>query len=52
MAKLKNGIFVRPHIRKLLSDPLFSRSMNETEREVWESIVDIVHNLSGNKKEA
>jgi len=34
-AKLNEGIFVGPDIRKLLCDSLFSRSMNPTELEAW-----------------
>jgi hypothetical protein len=33
--KLKEGIFVRPDIRKLLSDDLFETTMKTVEREAW-----------------
>ena len=43
-------MFVRPHIRKLLSDPLFPDSMSPTEKDAWEAFVDVVHNFLGNRK--
>jgi len=48
--KLKEGIFVGPDIRKLMADALFSKSMNVTDKEVWDSFADVVHNFLGNKK--
>ena len=42
--KLKEGIFVGPDIRKLMADSLFSKSMNVTEKEVWDSFADILCN--------
>ena len=35
-AKLNDGIFVGPDIRKLLCDSLFFKSMNPTELKAWE----------------
>ena len=40
-AKLKEGMFFGPDIRKLLSDPFFPDSMSPT---------DVVHNFLGNRK--
>ena len=49
-AKLKEGMFVRPEIRKHLSDPLFPDSMSPTEKGTWKAFADVVHNFLGNRK--
>jgi hypothetical protein len=40
-AKLKEGIFVGPDIRKLLSDDLFETTMKTVEREAWNVFKDV-----------
>lgn len=50
-AKLKEGVFTGPDIRKLLSDPLFSETMGEKEKEAWDSFKDVVHRFLGNTKD-
>ncbi|GBN32472.1 hypothetical protein AVEN_194332-1 [Araneus ventricosus] len=42
-AKLKEGVFTAPNIRILLSDSLFSETMEDKEKEVWDSFKDVVH---------
>jgi len=49
-AKLKEGIFIGPQIRKLLTDSLFLQSMNDNKKEAWESFRDVLHNFLGNRK--
>ena len=48
--KLKEVVFIGLDIRKPLSDTLFPKTMNETEKEVWESFRDAVHRFLVNKK--
>lgn len=50
-AKLKEGVFTGPDIRKLLSDSLFVESMNEKEKEAWESFKGVVLRFLGNTKD-
>lgn len=50
-AKLKEGVFTGPDIRKLLSDPLFLETMGEKEKEAWNSFKDVVHKFLGNTKD-
>jgi hypothetical protein len=41
-AKLKEGIFVGPCIRKLLSDDLFETTMQTVEREAWNAFKEVI----------
>ena len=50
-AKLKEGVFTGPDIRKLLSDPLFVENMNEKEKEAWSSFKNLVLKFLGNDKD-
>lgn len=50
-AKLKEGVFTGPDIRKLLSDPLFVENMNEKEKEAWSSFKNVVLKFLGNDKD-
>lgn len=50
-AKLKEGIFVGPQIRKLLTDSEFEKTMNDCEKEAWLSFKCVVENFLGNKKD-
>ncbi|GBM84783.1 hypothetical protein AVEN_121909-1 [Araneus ventricosus] len=50
-AKLKEGVFTVPNIRKLLSDSLFSETMGDKEKEVWDSFKDVVHRFLENTKD-
>lgn len=49
-AKLKEGIFVGPDIRKLMKDEDFETKMNFEEKEAWVSFKKVVKNFLGNKK--
>jgi hypothetical protein len=48
-AKLKEGVFTGPDMRKLFTDPLFSETMGE--KEAWDSFKDVVHKFLGNTKD-
>ena len=49
-AKLKEGIFDGPQIRKLLNDDKFTDSMNDREKAAWISFKEVVENFLGNFK--
>ena len=49
-AKIKEGIFVGPQIRKLMNDPAFEESLNEFEVAAWKSFQNVVNNFLGNHK--
>jgi hypothetical protein len=49
-AKLKEGIFVRPDIRKLLSDDLSETTMKTVEREAWNAFKEVIAKFLGNYK--
>lgn len=49
-AKLKEGIFVGPQIRKILDDTKFESLLTEVEKAAWNSFKSVVRNFLGNKK--
>jgi hypothetical protein len=49
--KLKDGIFVGPDIRKLLSDDLLETTMKTVEREAWNAFKEVIAKLLGNYKD-
>ena len=49
-AKLKEGIFVGPHFRKLLNDNIFEKRLNPQESPAWKSFVSVVEGFLGNHK--
>ena len=49
-AKLHEGIFVGPEIRKIMMDPVFDNVMNKIELEAWQSFKTLSTNFLGNKK--
>lgn len=49
-AKLKEGIFVGPDIRKLMKDTKFDEKLSEIELEAWKSFKEVVRNFLGNHK--
>ncbi|GBO43050.1 hypothetical protein AVEN_143492-1 [Araneus ventricosus] len=49
-AKLKEGVFVRPDIRKMMKDENFETKMETNERKVWESFKLGITSFHGNKK--
>lgn len=50
-AKLKEGIFVGPDIRKLMTDPNFVDKMETKERAAWTSFKLVVTGFLGNKRD-
>jgi len=51
-AKIKEGIFIGPQIRKLMQDKQFDEDLNETEKNAWLSFKRIFKNFLGNHKAA
>jgi len=49
-AKLKEGIFVGPQIRKLCKDNAFLNSMTTIEKNAWISFKEVINNFFGNIK--
>ena len=49
-AKLKEGVFTGPDIRKLMLDEDFLHSMNAVEREAWTAFKCVVQNFLGNNR--
>jgi len=49
-AKLKEGVFDGPQIRKMLRDDSFIEHMNDKEKAAWNSFKQTVTNFLGNKK--
>ena len=50
-AKLKEGVFVGPDIRKLMKDNNFENVMNNVESSAWNSFKDVVTKFLGNQKD-
>ncbi|GBM97386.1 hypothetical protein AVEN_105097-1 [Araneus ventricosus] len=50
-AKLKERAFTGPDIRKLLCDSLSSETMEDKEKDAWDSFKDVVHKFWGNTKD-
>ena len=51
-AKLKEGIFVGPQIRELMTDTKFDVFLTQVERTAWDAFKDVVRNFLGNHKAA
>ena len=49
-AKIKEGIFVGPDIRKLMSDEKFDEKLNNIELQAWLSFKEVVTKFLGNNK--
>ena len=49
-AKIKEGIFIGPQIRKLMQHKQFDEDLNETERNAWLSFKRICKDFLGNQK--
>jgi hypothetical protein len=49
---LKEGIFVRPDSRKLLSGDLFETTMKTVEREAWNAFKEVIAKFLGNYKDS
>ena len=50
-AKLKEGIFNGPDIRKFMSDAAFKSTMDEKEKAAWISFSEVVSKFLGNNKD-
>ena len=50
LAKLKEGIFVGPQIRKVFEDPEFEKTLNTLELRAWHAFTCICSNFLGNVK--
>lgn len=50
-AKLKEGIFVGPQIRKLLKDENFANHLSSVEAAAWDSFKQVVSGFLGNNKD-
>lgn len=50
-AKIKEGVFTGPDIRKMIRDPDFEKMLNKKELDAWVSFVKVVKGFLGNKKE-
>ena len=51
-AKIKEGIFIGPQIRKLMQDKQFDEDLNETDQNAWLSFQRICKDFLGNHKAA
>ena len=49
--KVKEGIFDGQQIRKLMTDDFFTKTMNDVQREAWESFKDVTSKFLGNVKD-
>jgi hypothetical protein len=49
-AKMKEGLFIGPHINKLIEDHDFSTQLNVTERRDWKAFENVHRNFLGNEK--
>ena len=49
-AKIKEGIFIGPDIRKLMNDPDFLSSLKSIEQQAWLAFVDVTKIFLGNHK--
>lgn len=46
-AKLKEGIFIGPQIRKMMKDQVFKDSLSTVENRAWEALLSVVQNFLG-----
>ncbi|GBM23562.1 hypothetical protein AVEN_46244-1, partial [Araneus ventricosus] len=51
-AKLKEGLFVGPDIRKMMKDENFETKMETNRRKAWESFNLVITSFLGNKKDS
>lgn len=49
-AKLKEGIFNGPDVKKLIKDPSFISTLNPEEKTAWLAFVQVTENFLGNKR--
>ena len=48
MINLKEGIFIGPQIRKLISDTSFEETITDTEKQAWSGFKSVIKNFLGN----
>ena len=46
-AKIKEGVFVGPQIRKLILNDVFDKTLNETELAAWKNFKQVCQNFLG-----
>jgi len=46
--KVKEAIFIGPHIRRIMRDPVFISKLNTIERNTWLSFVPVTEGFLGN----
>jgi hypothetical protein len=49
-AKLKEGVFVGPDIRKMMKDDTFKKKIETNERNAWKSVKLVITSFLGNRK--
>lgn len=49
-AKLKEGVFVGPDIRKLMLDVIFENKLSNRHLKTWKSVKNVINNFLGNTK--
>jgi hypothetical protein len=49
-AKLRNGVFVGPQIRKLMNDAEFYGHLNENEKSIWNAFRDVINGFLRNNR--
>ena len=49
-AKIKEGIFIGPEIRKVMLDDNFDEKLNDIEKSAWIAFKNVCHNFLGNAK--
>lgn len=49
-AKIKEGVFIGPQIKKLMQDSDFEKSLEKVEKVAWKSFKDVVTGFLGNNK--
>jgi len=50
-AKIKEGVFVGPQIRKVIKDPNFDETLDETELHAWKALKSVISNFLGNTRD-
>lgn len=50
-AKVKEGVFTGPDIRKLFKDEVFQTKMTEIEKDAWKAFKEVVKKFLGNNKD-
>ena len=49
-AKIKEGVFIGPQIRKLLRNDEFNKMLNEDERTAWNCLKDVCQSFLGSHR--